>query len=107
MYGIELIKNFCMSLPEKPGIYKMLGEGDELLYIGKAKNLKKRVLYYSKSDIPLRLARMVFLTIKTEYLVTKSEAEAFLLEAQQIKLHQPRFNILLKDDKSFPYINDE
>lgn len=104
MYGIELIKNFCMSLPEKPGIYKMLGEGDELLYIGKAKNLKKRVLYYSKSDIPLRLARMVFLTIKTEYLVTKSEAEAFLLEAQQIKLHQPRFNILLKDDKSFPYI---
>ncbi len=104
MYGIDLIKNFCANLPEKPGIYKMLGEKDELLYIGKAKNLKKRVLYYSKQDIPTRLARMVFLTQKTEYLVTKSEAEAFLLEAQQIKLHQPRFNILLKDDKSFPYI---
>jgi len=104
MSGLNLIKEFCASLPEKPGIYKMIGDDGELLYIGKAKNLKKRVPYYTKSDLPLRLARMVFFTRKTEYVITKSEAEAFILEANQIRLHQPRFNILLKDDKSFPYI---
>ena len=104
MHGISLIKHFCTTLPEKPGIYKMIGDDDELLYIGKAKNLKKRVTYYSKQALPTRLARMIFLTKKTEYLVTSSEAAAFLLEASQIKLHKPRFNILLKDDKSFPYI---
>lgn len=104
MEGLEVLKKFCASLPEKPGIYKMLSENGEYLYIGKAKNLKKRVIYYTKNDLPTRLHRMVFLTRKTEYIVTNSEAEAFLLEAVQIKQNKPRFNILLKDDKSFPYI---
>ncbi len=104
MNGQYVIKDFCNKLPEKPGIYKMIGDGDELLYIGKAKNLKNRVTYYTKPDLPTRLAKMVFFTIRTEYIITKTESEAFLLEASQIKLHQPRFNILLKDDKSFPFI---
>ncbi len=104
MNGLRIVTEFCKKLPEKPGIYKMIGENNELLYIGKAKNLKKRVIYYIKPDIPTRLARMVFLTLRTEYIVTKTESEAFLLEASQIKLYQPKFNILLKDDKSFPFI---
>lgn len=102
--GLEILKKFCSSLPDKPGIYKMFSAEGEPLYIGKAKNLKKRVSYYIKDDLPNRLKRMVFLTRKTEYMVTNSEAEAFLLEALQIKRQKPRFNILLKDDKSFPYI---
>lgn len=102
--GSTYLKEFCKDLPEKSGIYKMIGENQEILYIGKAKNLKKRVSYYYKDDLPTRLARMVFLVKKAEYIITKSEAEAFLLEAKQIKLHKPKFNILLKDDKSFPYI---
>lgn len=104
MIGQDIIKNFCKDLPEKPGIYKMIGEGHEILYIGKAKNLKNRVIYYTKNDLPLRLSRMVFLVRRLEYIITKSEAEAFLLEASQIKISKPKFNILLKDDKSFPYI---
>ncbi|MDX1923715.1 MAG: excinuclease ABC subunit UvrC [Rickettsiaceae bacterium] len=105
MIGADLLKEFCANLPEKPGIYKMIGENDEILYIGKAKNLKKRVIYYTKpADLPNRLARMVFLVRKTDYIITNTEAEAFLLEASQIKIHMPRFNILLKDDKTFPFI---
>jgi len=104
MKGIDIVKIFQQNLPEKPGIYKFISEDGSILYIGKAKNLKKRVSYYTKEDIPTRLARMVFLCVKAEYVLTKTEAEAFLLEASQIKLHKPRFNILLKDDKSFPYI---
>jgi excinuclease ABC subunit C len=102
--GSSFLKEFCKDLPEKPGIYKMIGENGEILYIGKAKNLKKRVVYYYKDELPNRLARMVFLVRNAEYIITKSEAEAFLLEAKQIKLHKPKFNILLKDDKTFPYI---
>jgi excinuclease ABC subunit C len=104
MKGIEVVKIFQQNLPEKSGIYKFISDEGNILYIGKAKNLKKRVSYYTKEDIPTRLARMVFLCAKAEYIITKTEAEAFLLEASQIKLHKPRFNILLKDDKSFPYI---
>ena len=105
MKGADFIKDFCKNLPEKPGIYKMLDANGQILYIGKAKNLKKRVIYYTKpEDLITRLARMVFLVASAEYILTSSEAEAFLLEAREIKQHQPRFNILLKDDKSFPYI---
>ncbi|MDX2049863.1 MAG: excinuclease ABC subunit UvrC [Rickettsiaceae bacterium] len=89
----------------KPGIYKIIDEKGEILYIGKAKNLKKRLTNYTKpKDLQPRLARMVFLARKVEYEITTSEAEAFLLEARLIKLHMPRFNILLKDDKSYPFI---
>ncbi|MDX1916559.1 MAG: excinuclease ABC subunit UvrC [Rickettsiaceae bacterium] len=105
MRGAGFIKEFCKNLPEKPGIYKLLDENSNILYIGKAKNLKKRVAFYTKpNELPNRLARMVFLVAKAEYIITTSEAEAFLLEASSIKQSQPKFNILLKDDKSFPYI---
>ncbi len=105
MRGVDLIKQFWSTLPEKPGIYKMLDDQGNILYIGKAKSLRKRVVYYTKTaDLTNRLARMVFLTSSAEYIVTSSEAEAFILEAAQIKQYQPRFNILLKDDKSFPFI---
>lgn len=82
----------------------MLNEIGQIIYIGKAKNLKKRVANYTKSDLTGRIARMVFQAHALEYTITGSEAEALLLEAQLIKKHQPKFNILLKDDKSFPYI---
>lgn len=91
-------------IPNNPGVYKMLSSEGEILYIGKAKNLYKRVTYYTALDLPLRLNRMVYLVSNVEYIITPSDAEALLLEARLIKIHQPKFNILLKDDKSFPYI---
>ena len=104
MKGTSIIKEFCKNLPSKPGVYKLFDEEGKALYIGKAKNLKKRVVYYTKPEIPNRLKKMVFLVRSCSYILTTSEAEAFLLEASQIKQHKPKFNILLKDDKSFPYI---
>lgn len=98
------IKQTLAFLPLTTGIYQMISEGGEILYIGKAKNLKNRVTYYTKPGLPERLRLMTSLTHKLEHVITKSETEALLLEARLIKKHQPRFNILLKDDKSFPYI---
>jgi excinuclease ABC subunit C len=92
------------DIPDNPGVYKFLSKNGDILYIGKAKNLQKRIAYYTKPDLPLRLSRMVFLVENIEYIVTNSEPEALLLEARLVKKHQPMFNILLKDDKSFPYI---
>lgn len=103
--GIEIIVKRCKELPQAPGIYKMISINNELLYVGKAKNLPKRVISYSKlKNLPNRLCRMVSLLERIEYSVTKTEAEALLLEASLIKTLKPRFNIALKDDKSFPYI---
>ena len=83
----------------------MLGAEGEALYIGKAKNLKKRVTAYTTPEKhPYRLMRMIFLTAKMEFITTRTEAEALLLEAQLVRKLKPRYNILLKDDKSFPYI---
>lgn len=100
----ETLISILPNIPDSPGVYKMLGSGGVILYIGKAKNLPKRLAYYISSDLPLRLSRMVNLIQNVEYITTKSEAEALLLESRLIKIHQPRFNILLRDDKSFPYI---
>lgn len=103
--GLAVIKKFCTEAPEGSGIYKMLGINGEILYIGKAKNLKKRVASYANvSNHPIRLKRMVNILNKIEYITTPTEAQALLLEANLIKTHQPRFNINLKDDKSFPFI---
>lgn len=103
--GAELIRSYAKNLPEKPGVYRMLGAKGEVLYVGKARALKKRVVTYSHvAKLPNRLKRMVSETISMEFITTNSEVEALLLESNLIKKLQPRFNILLRDDKSFPYI---
>ena len=103
--GPDLIAKYVKTLSGQPGVYRMLDEHDALLYIGKAKNLKKRVTAYTKYDRhPIRIRRMIRATTSMEFVVTKSETEALLLEASLIKQLKPRYNILLRDDKSFPYI---
>ena len=102
--GAELLSKLLPNIPELPGVYKMLDKDNKILYIGKAKSLKKRIVNYTSSNLSPRIHRMIFLVRNFEYIITNSEAEAFLLEANLIKNHQPTFNILLKDDKSFPYI---
>lgn len=98
------IKDQIKKITSSPGIYKFIGLDGKVLYIGKAKNLHQRLSYYTKSDLSIRLERMVSLIEFLEVITTNSETEALLLEARLIKQHQPKFNILLKDDKSFPYI---
>ncbi|WP_341756460.1 MULTISPECIES: excinuclease ABC subunit UvrC [unclassified Candidatus Tisiphia] len=104
LIGSDLIKSHLESVPNLPGVYKMLKADRQVIYIGKAKNLKKRLTNYIKTDLDNKTIRMISLTHYLEYNVTNSEIEALLLEAQLIKKFQPKFNILLKDDKSFPYI---
>ncbi|MGI4752558.1 MAG: excinuclease ABC subunit UvrC [Janthinobacterium lividum] len=100
----NLIKKLLPLVPTLPGIYLMYNSDKEIIYIGKAKNLKKRLNYYSKNNLRGRIARMVHQVYLVEYKVTTSESEAFLLETQLIRQHQPRFNILLRRDKSASYI---
>ncbi|MCF6328892.1 MAG: GIY-YIG nuclease family protein, partial [Henriciella sp.] len=103
--GIDVIKDNLSRLPAKPGVYRMFGEHDEVLYVGKAKSLKARVSSYSRlGGHTQRIATMILLTARMEFVVTETETEALLLEANLIKSLKPRFNILLRDDKSFPYI---
>ncbi|WP_341751810.1 excinuclease ABC subunit UvrC [Candidatus Tisiphia endosymbiont of Piscicola geometra] len=104
LIGSELIKSHLENAPNLPGVYKMLGADQQVIYVGKAKNLKKRLTNYIKTDLDNKTIRMVSLTHYLEYNVTNSEIAALLLEAQLIKKFQPKFNILLKDDKSFPYV---
>jgi excinuclease ABC subunit C len=100
-----VIRDNLKRLPGKPGVYRMFGEGAELLYVGKARNLKARVGSYAKlGGHTQRIARMISLTRTMEFVVTASDTEALLLEANLIKRLKPRFNIILRDDKSFPHI---
>ncbi len=103
--GAEIIRSVVMTLPSSPGVYRMINQKGEVLYVGKANSLKKRVHSYIQTyKLPNRLQRMVAETKKLEIITTHTETEALLLESNLIKKLQPYYNILLKDDKSFPYI---
>ncbi|CAK6518661.1 excinuclease ABC subunit UvrC [Rickettsia helvetica] len=102
--GSDLIKSKLIDAPERSGVYRMFDVNKQVIYVGKAKNLKKRLTNYIKSDLDNKTLRMIANTCFLEYSITNSEVEALLLEAQLIKKCQPKFNILLKDDKSFPFI---
>jgi len=105
LYGPDLIADYVSRLPYKPGVYRMFDETGAVLYVGKAKSLKKRVSAYTRfARHPIRIQRMIRATHAMEFVITGSETEALLLEASLIKRLKPRYNILLRDDKSFPYI---
>lgn len=99
------IKSLLKSITNHPGVYKMLDINNKVIYVGKAKNLKKRVLsYFSKNHTDLKTELLVSLIHSFETIVTNTENEALILERELIRTYKPRFNILLKDDKSYPYI---
>ena len=103
--GMRIIGEFVHTLPRKPGVYRMIAADGEVLYVGKARFLRSRVAAYTQpTRLDNRLLRMVSGTKTMEFSVTGSEAEALLLENNLIKRFKPRFNVLLRDDKSFPYI---
>ncbi|MGI9400417.1 MAG: excinuclease ABC subunit UvrC [Rhizobiaceae bacterium] len=103
--GAEIISDFVKRLPNSPGVYRMFNAEGDVLYVGKARNLKKRVASYTKvGGHTNRISRMIHETANMEFVRTHTESEALLLEANLIKRLRPRFNVLLRDDKSFPYI---
>ncbi|PCK87987.1 excinuclease ABC subunit C [Rhizobium sophoriradicis] len=105
LIGAELIGEFVKRLPNSPGVYRMFNAEGDVLYVGKARSLKKRVGNYAVGRVHSnRIAQMVRQTANMEFVTTRTETEALLLEANLIKRLRPRFNVLLRDDKSFPYI---
>jgi excinuclease ABC subunit C len=103
--GAEAIKARLKNLPSTPGVYRMLNEAGDVLYVGKAKNIKRRVTSYTNLNRQsIRIRRMIAQTVGLEIVKTETEAEALLLESDLIKRYAPRYNILLRDDKSFPMI---
>ena len=105
-YGVTLIKDYVQTLSSSAGVYRMLSDKNEVLYVGKAKNLKKRVASYTQPErLPIRLQRMIAETHRMEFVSTHTEAEALLLEANLIKKLSPRYNILMRDSKSFAFIH--
>ena len=103
--GAQIVKDYLSKVTNEPGVYFMYNIDKTILYIGKAKNLNKRISSYSKpSNMSLRIQRMVSQIFSIDFITTEHEASALLLEANMIKKHKPKFNILLRDDKSYPYI---
>jgi excinuclease ABC subunit C len=103
--GRETIIRFSKLAPSRPGVYRMIDASGDVLYVGKAKNIKKRILAYARpTGHDTRIERMIAATTAIEFVSTRTETEALLLEANLIKRLRPRFNVLLRDDKSFPYI---
>ena len=104
--GREILSKKVKNMPEKPGVYRMLGEKKNVLYVGKAINIKKRLQSYVR---PIgnnnRITKMVSLIKDVEITITENETDALLLELNLIKSHKPRYNIMLRDDKTFPYIH--
>ena len=103
--AVPAIMHFAKLAPSAAGVYRMIDAQGDVLYVGKAKNIKKRVTAYARpTGHDSRIARMIAATVTLEFVTTKTETEALLLEANLIKRLRPRFNVLLRDDKSFPYI---
>ena len=104
--GHAAIENAVKLAPTSPGVYRMLNAANDVLYVGKAKNVKKRLSSYARANAPqpARILRMIAATASVEIVSTTTETEALLLEANLIKQLRPRFNVQLRDDKSFPYI---
>ena len=103
--GLKILKDRAKTLKSGPGVYRMLNSVGEPLYVGKAKNLSRRVTSYTLiSRLPTRLVRMVSQIYDLEIITTKTDVEALLLESNLIKRFAPPYNVLLRDDKSFPYI---
>lgn len=104
-HGRNVLRHALTTLPSGPGVYRMVDSAGEVLYVGKARNLRRRVSSYTQiGRLPIRLQRMVARTVGVEIVTTHTEAEALLLESNLIKRFAPRYNVLLRDDKSFPYI---
>jgi excinuclease ABC subunit C len=105
LVGVVVIENAMATMPSSPGVYRMLDAKGDALYVGKARHLKKRVMNYTQiARLPERLRLMVSQTASMEIVTTHTEAEALLLEANLIKRLKPRFNIVLRDDKSYPWL---
>jgi excinuclease ABC subunit C len=103
--GRDAIIHAIKEAPSRPGVYRMIDGRGDVLYVGKAKNIKKRIAAYARpTGLDTRIERMIALTRTLEFVVTRTETEALLLEANLIKRLRPRFNVTLRDDKSFPYI---
>ena len=104
--GHAAIENAVRLAPTSPGVYRMLNAANDVLYVGKAKNVRKRLSSYARVNAPqpARILRMIAATVTVEIISTTTETEALLLEANLIKQLRPRFNVQLRDDKSFPYI---
>src|SRR5579862_75006 len=103
--GRAAIVHYAKLAPSRPGVYRMIDARGDVLYVGKAKNIKKRVAAYARpTGLDTRIERMIAATRTLEFVVTRTEIEALLLEANLIKRLRPRFNVVLRDDKSFPYI---
>jgi excinuclease ABC subunit C len=103
--GPDVIRRFGKMLPNRPGVYRMIDAKGDVIYVGKAHSLKNRVMNYTRlGGHTSRIAAMIAATANMEFVTTETEAEALLLEANLIKKHKPRYNVVLRDDKSFPYI---
>ena len=103
--GVDVIAGYLKTLPQTPGVYRMLDASGDVIYVGKARQLKARVSNYVRlAGHTNRIARMILATAAMEFITVGTEAEALLLEANLIKRFRPRFNVLMRDDKSFPYI---
>lgn len=103
--GIEVLQENVKLAPEKPGVYRMLNDKDEVLYVGKAKNIKKRIIAYTRVEqLTIRLQRMVAEVKKMEFIIVENENRALIVENELIKKYNPKYNILLKDDKTYPHL---
>ncbi|MEL7544746.1 MAG: excinuclease ABC subunit UvrC, partial [Pseudomonadota bacterium] len=103
--GPNVIATYLKTAPPGPGVYRMLNTDGDVLYVGKARSVKKRIASYTRiAGQSNRIARMILATAAMEFVTTRTESEALLLEANMIKRLRPRYNVLLRDDKSFPYI---
>jgi len=103
--GAGVIRGYLPSLPDRPGVYRMLDARSAVLYVGKARSLRKRVANYANATgHSTRISRMIAATASMMFVTTETETEALLLEANLIKQLKPHFNVLLRDDKSFPHI---